>query len=121
LFAQRFGEPEAFFKEQFVANYCPLAFMEATGRNRTPDKLPANERLPLLAACDAHLRRTVEVLQPEWLVCIGRFALQRAAAAFPGGGPRVGSILHPSPASPAANDNWAGVATKQLIKLGVWG
>ncbi len=36
----------------FITNYCPLVFMEASGRNRTPDKLPAEEREPLFAACD---------------------------------------------------------------------
>ena len=55
LFAERYGTAEAFFAEHFVANYCPLAFFEG-GRNLTPDKLPADEQAPLLAACDAHLR-----------------------------------------------------------------
>src|SRR6185369_4193405 len=37
LFAERFGTPEAFFAEHFVANYCPLVFCETSGCNRTPD------------------------------------------------------------------------------------
>ena len=45
--ADRFGRPEAFFRDHFVANYCPLVFMEASGRNRTPDKLAA---LPIVLA-----------------------------------------------------------------------
>src|SRR5437870_3551172 len=32
LFAERFGQPEQFFAEHFVLSYCPLAFLEATGR-----------------------------------------------------------------------------------------
>src|SRR5690242_15635582 len=36
LFALRFGAAEKFFKEHLVLNYCPLAFMEESGRNRTP-------------------------------------------------------------------------------------
>src|SRR5512142_2172214 len=36
----RFGTPERFFDRFFVMNYCPLVFMEASGANRTPDKLP---------------------------------------------------------------------------------
>ena len=55
LFRERFGSPEAFFAEHFVANYCPLAFFDG-GRNLTPDKLPAREAEPLHAACDAHLQ-----------------------------------------------------------------
>ena len=74
LFANRFGRAEAFFAEHLVMNYCPLAFLESSGRNRTPDKLPSRERAALFAACDEHLREIVRILQPEWLVGIGDFA-----------------------------------------------
>ena len=47
----RFGEADRFFDQFFAVNYCPLVFMEDTGRNRTPDKLPQDERAPLYAAC----------------------------------------------------------------------
>jgi single-strand selective monofunctional uracil DNA glycosylase len=120
LFAQRFGEPKEFFKQHMVLNYCPLAFMEATGRNRTPDKLPPSERAILFAACDQHLRAAIEALQPQWLIGIGDFARRRAEIVFPGGAPAIGQILHPSPASPAANRAWAALATQQLEELGVW-
>ena len=43
----RFGTPQRFFERFFVANYCPLAFMEASGANRTPDKLSAAEQQEL--------------------------------------------------------------------------
>jgi single-strand selective monofunctional uracil DNA glycosylase len=33
---------------------------------------------------------------------------------------RIETILHPSPASPAANRGWAKAAERQLIELGVW-
>ena len=38
LFRERFSTPGKFFKQHFVANYCPLCFMEESGRNLTPDK-----------------------------------------------------------------------------------
>ncbi len=120
LFAQRFGDPEKFFKEHLVLNYCPLAFMEAAGRNRTPDKLGAAEKALLFAACDRHLREAIDALQPQWLIAIGDFARRRAETVFPNGTPNVRHILHPSPANPAANRAWAAVATGQLEKLGVW-
>jgi single-strand selective monofunctional uracil DNA glycosylase len=120
LFAQRFGPPQAFFREHLVLNYCPLAFMEASGRNRTPDKLPARERDALFAACDAHLREAIEALRPEWVLGVGDFARRRAEVVFEGAGPRIGQILHPSPANPRANRAWATVVTKQLVDLGVW-
>ncbi len=66
-----FGTPERFFTRFFVANYCPLAFMESTGRNRTPDKLPICERKTLLEICDRALRRTVEFLHPDLVVGVG--------------------------------------------------
>ena len=120
LFQQRFGTPRRFFADQIVMNYCPLAFLEDRGRNRTPDKLPALEKLALFAACDRHLRAFVAALQPEWLIGIGDFATRRAEDVFQQGPLKVGRILHPSPASPAANRNWHGLASRQLKELGVW-
>ncbi|MGF1483139.1 MAG: uracil-DNA glycosylase family protein [Opitutales bacterium] len=122
LFAERFDKPKNFFREHFVANYCPLVFLEDTGRNRTPDKLPVAESQPLTRLCDAHLRAVVESLEPEWVVGVGQFAEKRARTvleALPNP-PQVGTILHPSPASPAANRDWAGAATRQMIDLGLW-
>jgi single-strand selective monofunctional uracil DNA glycosylase len=119
LFQQRFGTAEAFFAEHFVANYCPLAFFDH-GRNLTPDKLPAAESAPLYAACDAHLRRLVVELEAQWVIGVGGFAEARASEALAGMRVRIGKVLHPSPASPAANRGWAEAATKQLTALGVW-
>lgn len=119
FFAERFGTAKSFFANHFVANYCPLAFLESAGRNLTPDKLPAVPAAALYAACDRHLRRVVELLQPEWLVGIGDFAARRASLVFPNAPPRVGKILHPSPASPAANQGWSQTASRQLKTFGL--
>lgn len=120
LFADRFGTAEHFFVEHLVMNYCPLAFLERSGRNRTPDKLRASERSALFEVCDRHLVSVAEILRPEWLVGIGGFAAKRAEQVFSRGAPKVGRILHPSPANPAANRDWARRATRQLQKSGVW-
>ena len=119
LFQQRFGTPEAFFADHFVANYCPLAFFD-NGRNLTPDKLPAAEAAPLYAACDRHLRALVAALDAQWVIGVGAFAEQRAAQALNGTAVRIGRVLHPSPASPAANRGWAAAATAQLAAQGIW-
>jgi single-strand selective monofunctional uracil DNA glycosylase len=116
--AERWERPERFFADHFVANYCPLLFLEASGRNRTPDKLPAREQEALFAACDRHLRRIVEALEPEWLIGVGSFAEQRARLALPAG-PRIGRIAHPSPANPRASRDWAGTVARELAALGV--
>jgi len=121
LFAQRFGAAPQFFKEHFVANYCPLVFMSETGANLTPDKINTREMQPVFAACDAHLRRVVEILQPEWAIGVGGFAeacLIRVCGDRPN--LKIGRVLHPSPASPAANKDWAGNVTRTLEGLGVW-
>ena len=119
LFQQHFASAEAFFAEHFVANYCPLAFFDQ-GRNLTPDKLPSAESTPLYAACDEHLRKVVEILEPQWMIGIGAFAETRAAKALQGMDIRIGKILHPSPASPAANRGWSEAASKQLNALGLF-
>jgi single-strand selective monofunctional uracil DNA glycosylase len=119
LFRARYGEPGAFFAEHFVANYCPLAFFDQ-GRNLTPDKLPPQEARPLLAACDTHLRDMTMALEPEWVIGIGAWAEKRALEALSGLPVRLGRILHPSPASPAANRGWAEAASRQLAELGIW-
>ena len=120
LFAKRFGTAEKFFADHFVANYCPLAFVEASGRNRTPDKLSPEKRDKLFAICDEHLREIVRILQPEWLIGIGDFAAKRAMLIFSNRALRIGRILHPSPSCPESNVDWAGKATRQLQALGVW-
>jgi single-strand selective monofunctional uracil DNA glycosylase len=114
-----FGTPARFFSRFFIANYCPLAFLEEGGRNRTPDKLPADERGPLLEICDSSLRQTVELLRPRMVVGVGAFAESRARAALDGIDVIIGRILHPSPASPAANRGWAEHATRELRELGI--
>jgi single-strand selective monofunctional uracil DNA glycosylase len=120
LFAERFGAAENFFADHFVANYCPLVFCEAGGRNFTPDKLPAAEQTQLFAVCDAHLLRVLEILEPEWLIGVGGFAAARGENVSEKFKMRLGQILHPSPASPAANRGWGQAVTRQLTGLGVW-
>ncbi|MEQ2006311.1 MAG: uracil-DNA glycosylase family protein [Limisphaerales bacterium] len=121
LFAAKFGAPEKFFAEHFVVNFCPLVFMDEGGRNVTPDKLAAAERETLFALCDEHLRQVVASTRAECVIGVGDFAEKRAREALGEGGVRFGRILHPSPASPAANKGWAGVAERQLKVMGVWG
>ncbi len=116
---ERFETPERLFERFFIANYCPLMFLESSGRNRTPDRLPVRERTPLLEACDEALRLSVQALEPAWVVGVGRFAETSARRALEGFDVRVGRVLHPSPASPAANRDWQGQARAQLAALGI--
>jgi single-strand selective monofunctional uracil DNA glycosylase len=119
--AKQFGEAATFFDECFVINYCPLIFLEETGRNRTPDKIPKKEMIAVEAACMTHLKAVIEILNPEWLVGVGGFAeakLMEAAAADMRR--KITRISHPSPANPAANKDWEGAVKRQLTVAGVW-
>ncbi len=117
----RYGTPDAFFQHNFVINYCPLAFMQASGRNRTPDKLPNAERVALFAACDQALADTIALFRPKVVVGVGHFAEARLRAAVGRVDPeiRVGRVPHPSPASPSANRDWAGQMNAAWTALGL--
>ncbi len=116
---QRFRTPECFFEHFWVANYCPLVFMEENGRNRTPDKLPRNEKNPLLSICDAALVEVVRWVRPRMVIGVGAFAARQAQRALAHMAVPVGRITHPSPANPKANTGWAKVIEKELAVLGV--
>ena len=119
LFRERFGSSEAFFREHAVLNYCPLMFI-AENRNLTPDKLRKEERVKLFALCDECLRGVIEILKPEVVAGVGSFAEKRAKESLAGLEVKIVKILHPSPASPASNKDWAGKVTQQLIEQEVW-
>ena len=118
LFKDLSGTAEAFFQDHFVANFCPLVWMKDTGANLTPDKLTRESMAPVEEACLVHLSRIIETLQPTHLIGVGAFAEKQLATASDGSH-QLGKILHPSPASPAANRDFAGTATKQLKNLGL--
>jgi single-strand selective monofunctional uracil DNA glycosylase len=125
--ALRFGSADAFFGEWFVLNYCPLVFLEASGRNFTPDKLPAAQRRAVTDACDRHLAEALAALEPDWAIGVGGFAERCLRTVLEGERvdsvlarrTQVAQILHPSPASPIANRGWADAVDRKLAELGV--
>ena len=123
LFRERFKTCAKFFRGHFVANYCPLVFMDENGANITPDKLPAEESAPLFERCDRALADTISVLEPDWVIGVGGFAKKRIDRLVAGMGGKpfsAAQILPPSPASPRANAGWGEEAARALIGLGVW-
>lgn len=116
---QRYGNPDAFFKQFFVLNYCPLVFMEESGRNRTPDKLPTVEKKRLFRICDQAFRKSIDIFQPQWVVGIGGFAEKRAQDALNDMDLNIGRITHPSPANPKANRGWAPLVESELAAMGI--
>lgn len=125
--ALRWGSADAFFADCFVLNYCPLVWLEASGRNRTPVQLPAGELRPVHDACDQHLATALAALSPDWAIGVGGFAeacLRRVLQSERIDGDfartvRVAQILHPSPASPAANRGWVEAVDARFAELGL--
>lgn len=115
----RFKHPQRFFQRFWVANYCPLVFMEESGRNRTPDKLKMIEKIELFKACDEALVRMVNLCKPSYVIGIGNFAYQRAISALSEIEVTVGRISHPSPANPKANRGWAELIDGELADQGI--
>ena len=119
----RFGTPERFFARAFVWNWCPLGFLDAGGRNLTPEKLPRAERAAVEAVCDAALAEVVAALEVRRVVAVGAVAEAAIRRAIGNGGtpgaPSIARIPHPSPASPAAHHDWAGQVDAALAAAGI--
>lgn len=107
-------DPHTFFADFFVVNYCPLVFMEASGRNRTPDKLPKAERDAVESACDAHLLKVATIMEVDLVIGVGAWAKKIATRALAGRDVEIASILHPSPASPKANAGWVEAVHEEI-------
>ena len=122
LFSEKYPNAADFFADHYVVNYCPLVWMEEGGKNRTPDKLPAAEMAPVSAACDEYVGTYLNLFEPKFVIGVGAYAETRLAEICKKEdlSPKIGRILHPSPASPAANRDWAGTAEKQLREIGIW-
>ena len=76
------SSPEAFFKNCYVHNYCPLCFMAASGKNITPPMLRTLERRHLEEICNQSLVEVMELLGVEFVVGVGKYAEERAKAAL---------------------------------------
>ncbi|MCY4325127.1 MAG: single-stranded DNA-binding protein [Betaproteobacteria bacterium] len=113
-----YGSAERLFAEVAVFNYCPLLFLQTIDhrtRNVTPDRLPKDIAGQIGSACDEHLAQAIELLDPQLLIGVGAYAHSRLQQVAPDR--RSGKILHPSPASPAANRGFREQALGQLQDL----
>ena len=121
FFKEHSKSPETFFHNCFIHNYCPLVFMTSSGKNITPPQLRKGERQPLLELCDKSLADVVKLIGVKIVVGVGKFAEERARKALGNSDVQIYSIMHPSPASPAANAGWSDVALTQLTDIGLMG
>jgi single-strand selective monofunctional uracil DNA glycosylase len=119
------GRPENFFKECFVYNHCPLAFMTASGKNVTPPELRSTHTKDLksniLSLCDEALLEICRLLRVEVVICVGKFAHARATFLKKQHQleVRVVFLMHPSPINPVANRGWKEIAQRALEEADV--
>ena len=114
-----YGAPCNMAKELVVLNYCPLLFLKANGQSCR--NLPLNNlrgAKKLLQACDESLGEMLDVVKPEVAIGIGMFAEKRLRLVA-GKKIKVGRMLHPSPASPMANQGFDRLARVALASHGV--
>ncbi|EDO49461.1 predicted protein [Nematostella vectensis] len=119
LIKQLCKTPEVFFSSCFIHNYCPLVFMNESGKNITPPNLPVEQRKQLYNICDQALIEMVELLGTDTVVGIGKFAEGRCRSVLKDSSIRVYPLMHPSPASPIANAGWSEIAMRQLQEAGL--
>jgi single-strand selective monofunctional uracil DNA glycosylase len=86
----------------------------------TPEELPAEAMRPVEIACNQLLRDLTRILNVKTVVGVGGYAEAKARDALEGLNVGFARVLHPSPASPAANRGWSEAATKELIAQGIW-
>ncbi len=111
------------FAEKYcVFNYCPLGFLlpTPTSRNATPDHLPAEERKLLEALCDRYLECVIDLIKPDYLIGVGKYAEKRILSNPAAKGKVVSSIIHPSPGNPQANNHWQENTEEKLRSLNIW-
>ncbi|MFB6356518.1 MAG: uracil-DNA glycosylase family protein [bacterium] len=117
-FKDQYGSLDAFFEDQFIINYCPLLMFTPDGNNLTPSNLLKADRLKIYEACDPYLNDMIESYEPEVLVGIGKFALERLEAVAGESSIPIMDIPHPSPASPIATRDggqyWINLVTETL-------
>jgi single-strand selective monofunctional uracil DNA glycosylase len=116
------GEPDNFFRNCFVYNFCPLLFLSSTGANVTPADLPVEKRNEIHALCDQALVEIIRLLNVKIVVGIGKYVYDGAVTLLESEAltnVSVQLLMHPSPANPAANKGWDAIAQKQLREAGV--
>ena len=97
--------------------------MGKTGKNITPpDMKKIDLRKNLFQHCDDALKKVIELYDIRHIICLGRLAESRAKKVIKDNKichVQVHFLIHPSPASPAANRGWNDLAMASLIQAGI--
>jgi len=123
FFEMKCKTPDVFFKDCFVYNHCPLAFMTETGKNITPPQIGADKRALINNLCDNALVDVIKLLGVSSVIGVGKFAEKRANEIKKKFNLDISVffLLHPSPASPAANKGWSDIAEVSLRQMNILG
>nr|XP_022920875.1 single-strand selective monofunctional uracil DNA glycosylase-like [Onthophagus taurus] len=108
--------PEAFFKNAFVYNLCPLAFMKKESANITPHELKGQIKKDIENICGKTLVDILKLLDIKIIVALGRYTEKQAIEITQGfqlGHIKVIYMPHPSPRV-VGNNNWAEKAQNVL-------
>lgn len=101
--------PEFFFKNAFLFNFCPIALMKGNGCNVTPGEIKdIKVRKSLEVLCEDWYLKVIRLLQPEYLIAIGRYIHKKTKDVFKANHIDNIKILympHPSPRA-VNNTNW---------------
>ncbi|KAI4467078.1 single-strand selective monofunctional uracil dna glycosylase [Holotrichia oblita] len=109
--------PENFFKNTYLYNYCPLAFMmKQNGKNITPAQLKGSVKKELEEHCNDTLLQVLSTLNTEIIIALGKYVKDQAESILRAHNIdhiQVIYLLHPSPQIPG-NQNWGTKAQKVL-------
>lgn len=121
FFEKKCKNPETFFKNCFVYNHCPLAFLAESGKNITPPQIRAEKRNLINSFCDKALLDVIQLLGVSSVIGVGKFAEARANLVKKRFNLDISVyfLLHPSPASPAANKGWSDIAEVSLKNMNI--
>ncbi|KAI8124664.1 hypothetical protein FF38_10666 [Lucilia cuprina] len=102
------GSLDIFFEQCFVYNFCPLLFYNSKGDYISPQKLKAPYNRQISNACLHTIEQILELIQPEVIVAIGRYAYDNLKAVKYCIEKRLLYLRHPSPR--ACTKNWSKIA-----------
>ena len=122
LIKEQYPNPEDFPKDIAMFNYCPLGFLmnTKTAKNETPDHLAKEERVKLEEVCNSYLSDVIELVNPQMLVGVGKYAQDKLMQVNTDPNRLVFSIIHPSPGNPQANNGWADKTRALLKEKNLW-
>lgn len=112
------GEPENFFRNCWVHNICPIAFLTSTGRNITPIEIKGVAKGQLNELCMKYLKKVIDIFDPKIIIAVGSYANDRVKDLKKNNhiSEDIETLLLPHPSPRALNNqNWVEKAKQWYI------